>query len=157
MSTITANSVIAAIDARRPGLKPAKQHLLLFFCQGHHIAHFGVPLFNEPIVATDRGVTVETDGSPADQPDGEGPLNTIGFVVERYGSLSPADLRALILASKPWQLATLTGDHLNIGARRDWFRRDDETDDPDDERPNRAERAEVADMWEKHNAAGVRS
>lgn len=152
MSVVTANSVIAAIDVRRPGLKLAKQHLLLFFAQGHHVAHFGVPLFDEAIVATDLGVTVEADGSPVDQPDSEGPLNTIGYVVERYGSLPPADLRALIQASQPWQLAVLTGRPINIGALRDWFLRDDETDDPDDERPNRAERAAFAEIWKKHTA-----
>jgi uncharacterized phage-associated protein len=148
--TSTANSVIAAIDARRPGLKLAKKHSLLFFVQGHHVAHFGVPLFAEPILATDRGVTVEADGSPAGQPDSEGPLNTIGYVVERYGALSPADLRALIQVSEPWQLASLTVGVVNIGALRDWFRRDDETNDPGDERPNRAERTAFADIWTKH-------
>ncbi|MGX6604833.1 Panacea domain-containing protein [Micromonosporaceae bacterium Da 78-11] len=151
---MSANSVIAAMDARRPGLKLAKKHSLLFFAQGHHIAHFGVPLFDEPIVATDRGVSVpDADSSPAEQPDSEGPLNTIGYVVERYGSLSPADLRALIQAAEPWQLATLTGGVVNVGALRDWFLRDDETDDPDDERPNRAERAQADEIWAKHKAA----
>jgi uncharacterized phage-associated protein len=148
-----ANSVLAAIDARRPGLKLGKQQSLLFFAQGHHIAHFGVPLFNEPIIATDRGVTIpDADGGLAKQPDNEGPLNTIGYVVERYGALSPADLRALIQASQPWQLATLTGGVVNLDALRDWFRRPDETDDPDDERPNRAERAAAAEIWAKHHA-----
>jgi uncharacterized phage-associated protein len=146
--TVSANSVLAAVDARRPGLKLPKKHSLLFFVQGHHAAHFGVPLFDEPIVATDRGVTVsDADGGQSAQPDGEGPLNTIGYVVERYGAMSPADLRALIQVSQPWQLATLTGGQINVGALRDWFRRDDETDDPDDERPNRAEAQAVAALW----------
>ncbi len=146
----SANSVIAAIDARRPGLKLAKKHLLLFFAQGHHVAHFNSSLFDEPITATDRGVTVDADGSPAEQPDSEGPLNTIGYVVERYGSLAPADLRALITASQPWQLAR--GGHINLDDLAAWFRRDDETNDPDDERPNRAERAQVSEVWNKHFA-----
>lgn len=143
---MNANSVTAAIDARRPGLKLAKQHLLLFFVQGHHLAHFGSPLFDEPITATDHGVTVPgADGSPAEQPDSEGPLNTIGYVIERYSALSPADLRTLIQSSQPWQAAT---GHIDPEALRAWFRRDDETDDPDDERPNRAERAAMAEIWE---------
>jgi uncharacterized phage-associated protein len=152
----SANSVIAAIDARRPGLKPAKKHSLLFFIQGHHIAHFGTPLFDEPITATDRGVSVpDADGSPAEQPNSEGPLNTIGYVIDRYSALSPADLRTLIQASQPWQAATkptATG-RIDLDALRDWFRRDDETNDPDDERPNRAERAAIAEIWEKHKTA----
>lgn len=146
----TANSVLAAIDARRPGLKLAKKYSLLFFVQGHHIAHFGVPLFDEPITATDRGVSVPgADGSPAELPGGEGPLNTIGYVVERYGALSPADLRALIQASTPWQTAPESWEDggIDLNALANWFRRDDETNDPDDERPNRAERAAFNDRW----------
>jgi uncharacterized phage-associated protein len=150
--TISANSVIAAIDARRPGLKLAKKHLLLFFIQGHHIAHFGSPLFNEPITATDRGVSVpDADGSRAEQPGSEGPLNTIGYVIERYGALSPADLRTLIQSSAPW-LTTRTGGRVDPDNLRDWFRRDDETNDPDDERPNRAERAQVDEIWKNRKA-----
>src|SRR4051812_19793735 len=153
--TTSANSVIAAIDARRPGLKLAKKYSLLFFVQGHHIAHFGSPLFDEPITATDRGVSVpDADGSPAEQPDGEGPLNTIGYVIERYGALSPADLRTLIQSSQPWQAATKPGGggRIDPDILRDWFRRDDETNDPDDERPNRAERAQAEGLWKTHKA-----
>ena len=152
---MNANSVLAAIDARLPGLKLGKQQLLLFFAQGHHVAHFGVSLFDEPIVATDRGVTVQgADGSLDDQPDGEGPLNTIGYVVERYGSLAPADLRTLIQASTPWQTAPESWEDggIDLSALADWFRRDDETDDPDDERPNRAECAEADELWRNHKA-----
>ncbi|GAA0529180.1 hypothetical protein GCM10010172_07280 [Paractinoplanes ferrugineus] len=148
--TATANAVIAAIDARRPGLKLGKQHLLLFFAQGHHIAHFGTPLFSEPIFADDHGVFVAHVAAPAAQPDGEGPLNTIGYVVERYGSLSPADLRAVIQASQPWQAAR--GGVVDLDELAAWFRRDDETDDPDDERPNRVERAQVEGLWSKYAA-----
>jgi uncharacterized phage-associated protein len=155
VTRVPANSVIAAIDARRPGLKLAKKHLLLFFVQGHHIAHFASPLFDEPIDATDRGVTVQgADGSPADQPNSEGPLNSVGYVLERYSALSPADLRALIQASQPWQAAIKpgAGGRIDPDVLRDWFRRDDETNDPDDERPNRAERAAADEIWKKHKA-----
>lgn len=151
--TFSADSVITAIDARRPGLKLVKKHLLLFFAQGHHVAHFGVPLFGEPIIATDRGVTVrDADGAPSDQPDSEGALNTVGYVVERYSALSPADLRTLIQASRPWQAATGSTGHVALDALQDWFRRDDETNDPDDERPDRAERAAFAEIWKRHRA-----
>lgn len=153
--TTSANSVLTAIDARRPGLKLAKKHLLLFFVQGHHLAHFDGPLFDAPITATDRGVSVPgADGSPAGQPDSEGPLNTIGYVLERYSALSPADLRTLIQASQPWQEATKPGGggRIDSDVLRDWFRRDDETNDPDDERPNRAERAAATEIWKKHES-----
>jgi uncharacterized phage-associated protein len=144
--TTTTNSIITFIDARRPGLKPGKKQLLLFFCQGHHLAWRGDPLFTEPIHATERGVVVEVAlDSPASLIDSERLANTIGYVIDRYAALSPADLRTLIQASEPWRLARKNSDEprIDLTWMRDWFRRADETDDPDDERPNRAERAEV--------------
>jgi hypothetical protein len=153
--TFSANSAIAAIEARRPGLKLGKKHSLLWFIQGHHLAHFGTPLFDEPIHATERRtVTIAgADGAPCAQPDREGPLNTIGYVIERYGSLSPADLRTLIRASQPWlngRVGCLTNE-VDLDDLRDWFLRDDETNDPDDERPNRAEKAAIAQLWRHRN------
>lgn len=151
----TADSVLAAIDARRPGLKLAKRHLLLYFAQGHHLAHFGTPLFNDPIVAMSGGnVAVGAAGIRDEQPTGEGQLNTIGYVVERYGALSPEDLRTLVRASTPWKTRNAFYGHgqIDLDDLRDWFRRDDETNDPDDERPNRAERAAASELWNASNA-----
>ncbi len=145
-TTVSAGAVIAAIEARRPGMKPGKLHSLLFFAQGHHVAHFGTPLFDEPIVITDVGVHVPHYGDPGSQPTGEGALNTIGYVIERYGALSPADLRTLIKASRPW--ATAAFGLVSLDDLRDWFRRNDETNDPDDERPNRTERVAMSAAWE---------
>jgi uncharacterized phage-associated protein len=139
----SANSVIAAVEARRPGLTAAKKHLLLFFAQGHHLAWTEEPLFTEALHATDRGVAVYPAHAEARPIGSEAELGTITNVVIRYSALSPADLRTLICASTPWQLARKSGDDTRIDAAwlTDWFRRPDETDDPDDERPNRAERA----------------
>lgn len=134
----SAATVIAAIDARCPGLSEAKTHLLLFFCQGHHLAHGGDPLFSEPIHATDRGVTVDDlSAEPAPALSAEGPLNTVGYVLSRYGNLSPADLRTLVQASQPWQLAAKADGEPRIewAWLTDWFRRPDETDDADNNRP----------------------
>ena len=153
--TTSANSVIAAIDARRPGMTIDKLQLLLFFAQGHHLAWRGRPLFDEPMYATERGVAVEdVPGEDAPALHGEGPLNTVGYVVERYAALSPADLRTLIQASQPWQAATKPGGGPRIewAHLRDWFRRPDETDDPDDERPNRAEMDEAMRFWRSLNS-----
>jgi uncharacterized phage-associated protein len=144
--TTSAASVMAAIDARRPGLKLAKKHSLLFFIQGHHLAHFGRPMFREPITATDRGISISGPAADAGPLTNEGDLNTIGYVVERYGCLSPADLRTLVRMSRPWLRAGKDSRTVDLDALRDWFRRDDETNDPDDERPNRAERAHVAEL-----------
>jgi uncharacterized phage-associated protein len=143
--TTTPNAIFEFIDARRPGLKPGKKQLLLFFCQGHHLAWFDDPLFAEPLYATDRGAAVDIPAGPAEHIAGERLANTIGYVLDRYSALSPADLRTLVQASEPWRLARKNADELRIEWvwLRDWFRRPDETDDPDDERPNRAERAEA--------------
>jgi uncharacterized phage-associated protein len=145
--TTTANSVIAFIDARRPGLKLGKKQLLLLFAQGHHLARTGDPLFDEPMYATDRAIAVDdVPGGPVPLIESEALANTIGYVIDRYSALSPADLRTLVQASEPWRLARKNPDETRIewAWLRDWFRRPDETDDPDDERPNRAERAETA-------------
>jgi uncharacterized phage-associated protein len=144
--TTSASSVIAAIEARRPGLTTAKLHLLLFFAQGHHLAHSDDPLFAEALYATERGVSLDdVHDETASTPTAEGQLNSIGYVVSRYGALSHADLRTLVQASTPWQLAmkSTSSPRIEWAWLRDWFRRPDETDDPDDERPNRAEVAEV--------------
>jgi len=144
--TTTANAILDFIDSRRPGLKPGKKQLLLFFCQGHHLAWRGDALFAEPIYATGSGSAVEdvTGNLPAPI-DTESAANTIGYVIARYSALSPADLRTLIQASDPWRLARKNTDEPRIewAWLRDWFRRPEETDDPDDERPNRAEMAEA--------------
>lgn len=156
MTHHSANSVLAAIDARRPGLKLAKKHSLLFFVQGHHIAHFGVPLFDEPILTFNRGVTVpDAVGGAAGQIDSEGPLNTIGYAIERYSALSPADLRTLIQTSRPWldAVGSQGNGAIDLGALRVWFLRDNETNDPDDERPNRAERAMVDQIWKSRQTS----
>lgn len=144
--TTTANAVLHAMNARRPGLKPGKQHLLLFFAQGHHLAWAGTALFTEDLYATDRGVTLrEADLREAEPILSEAELGTITDVIVRYSALSPAELRTLVQASAPWQSARKAGGDARIdpAVLSDWFRRADETDDPDDERPTQAERAEA--------------
>lgn len=142
--TTSANSVITAINHRKPGLKPAKQRLLLFFVQGQYLAWKGEPMFGESLIAIDRGVTVEAAvGDDSELPNSM--LITITQCVSRYAQLSAAELRLLIQASEPWLNARKlgAGPAINLAELRAWFRRDDETDDPDDERLNRAEMAEA--------------
>jgi uncharacterized phage-associated protein len=90
-----------------------KLHKLLYYCQGHHLAHFGEALFREPIMAYDMGPLVanlwkaEKDGRPAPAPEklDAGQLNTIGYVVSRYGRLTGTDLERLTHNETPWQQA----------------------------------------------------
>jgi uncharacterized phage-associated protein len=99
---------------------------LLFFAQGHHLASASEPLFSEDLYTTDRGVTLQdTDLEDASPITSEAQLGTISNVIIRYSSLSPADLRTLVQASQPWQLARKAGDDARIERAwlTDWFRR----------------------------------
>ena len=111
--TVSARDVAAALRARLPGVPTKKLHKLLYYSQGHHLAHFDEPLFAETISAWDMGPVVgqlwkaERDAAPAELSTdlGEAELNTIGYVVSRYGALTGLDLEHLTHAEDPWQLA----------------------------------------------------
>jgi uncharacterized phage-associated protein len=137
----TAASVLTAIDVSRPGLSDTKRHLLLFFCQGHHLGYTANALFPEAIYATASGVDIDLPDVPDIQEPNSGALNLIGGVLSRYGELSPADLRTLIQASMPWQLAMKASGEPRIewAWLRDWFTRPDENDDPADSRPTKTQ------------------
>jgi uncharacterized phage-associated protein len=129
--TVSAHTVAAALRERLPGLSAKKLHKLLYYCQGHHAATFGTPLFAETISAWDMGPVVgqlwheEKQGAaPADPRDlDEAQLNTIGYVVSRYGALTGTDLEHLTHAETPWQYANaarLPGESARI--ELDWIR-----------------------------------
>lgn len=112
--TVPADAVAAALRERLPGLPTKKLHKLLYYCQGHHLASLGHPLFSETISAWDMGPVVgqlwyreKQDGPSLDQlsPLGEAELNTIGYVVSRYGALTGADLENLTHSEDPWRRA----------------------------------------------------
>ena len=111
--TVSAADVAAELRRRLPGLGIKKQHKLLYYCQGHHIAAFDEPLFAETISAWDMGPVVghlwyeerEGTASPSGASLGEAELNTIGYVISRYGGLTGADLERLTHAEPPWQEA----------------------------------------------------
>jgi uncharacterized phage-associated protein len=111
--TVSAHDIAAALRAHLPGLPTKKLHRLLYYCQGHHLAVFDEPLFGETISAWDMGPVVgelwrqeKAGGSaPASATLGEAELNTIGYVVSRYGRLSGRDLEHLTHGEGPWRLA----------------------------------------------------
>jgi uncharacterized phage-associated protein len=110
---VSARTVAAELRRRLPGLGTKKQHKLLYYCQGYHLAAFGEPLFRESISAWDMGPVVgqlwyeeKVDpSSPATTSEGltEAQLNTIGYVVSRYGALSGTDLEHLTHSESPWR------------------------------------------------------
>jgi uncharacterized phage-associated protein len=111
--TLSAHEVAAVLRERLPGLPAKKLHKLLYYCQGHHLAAFGEQLFRESISAWDMGPVVgalwyqEKHGDlsePSSDLD-EAQLNTIGYVISRYGALTGRDLENLTHSETPWQLA----------------------------------------------------
>ena len=113
VTVVSAADVAAELRRRLPGLPVKKQHKLLYYCQGHHLATFGLPLFTESISAWDMGPVVgslwyaERSGRPGGPPAplGEAELNTIGYVLSRYGALSGRDLYHLTHSESPWRSA----------------------------------------------------
>jgi uncharacterized phage-associated protein len=110
--SVSARDVAAALRERLPGLRTKKLHKLLYYCQGHHLAATGELLFRETISAWDMGPVVGTlwrrerdsDEGPVTQLS-ESQLNTVGYVVSRYGGLTGRDLEALSHSESPWQRA----------------------------------------------------
>jgi uncharacterized phage-associated protein len=138
---VSARDVAAALRERLPGLETKKLHKLLYYCQGHHLATFGEPLFSDTISAWDMGPVVgtlwheERFSAPPDEPGlaaappGEAELNTVGYVVSRYGALTGKDLEHLTHSETPWQTANKMrqpGGRVTIRPEwiRDYFRTD---------------------------------
>lgn len=113
MSPASAHDVAAELRRLLPGVATKKLHKLLYYCQGHHLAHFEEPLFTEPVMAWDMGPVVakvwkvENDQLPAPEPEAlaSGQLNTVAYVVSRYGRLTGHDLELLTHAEAPWRRA----------------------------------------------------
>ena len=111
MSVLSAHAVAAELRRRLPGVGVKKLHKLLYYCQGHHLAAFGEPLFADTISAWDLGPVVTTvwfqerELGPRDVIEEltEAHLNTVGYVLSRYGALTGADLERLTHGEAPWQ------------------------------------------------------
>jgi uncharacterized phage-associated protein len=112
---VSAHDVARALRARLPGIGTLKLQKLLYYCQGHHLAATGDPLFHETIKAWDNGPVVaefygaEKYNQPAPpQSDlSEAELNTIGYVCSRYGGLTSRDLINMTHQERPYKLADL--------------------------------------------------
>jgi uncharacterized phage-associated protein len=111
--TLSARDVAAALRDRLPGLPTKKLHKLLYYCQGHHLATFDEPLFSETISAWDMGPVVGNLWYAEKQENvprvhcemDEAQLNTVGYVLSRYGALTGQDLENLTHSEEPWKLA----------------------------------------------------
>lgn len=111
--TASAHDIAAALRERLPGLGQKQLHKLLYYCQGHHLASVGDMIFSENIYAWDMGPVVaslwrdEREQAPRPEPHTltEAELNTVGYVVSRYGRLSGNDLERLTHNEDPWLTA----------------------------------------------------
>jgi len=110
---VSAHDVAAVLRERHSGMPIKKLHKLLYYCQGHHLAAFGRPLFSETISAWDMGPVVgalwyqeenRLEPPPTRQLT-EGELNTVGYVLSRYGALTGGDLERLTHNEVPWREA----------------------------------------------------
>lgn len=124
----TARDIAAALREQLPGLNRTRLHKLLYYCAGHHLAMQGRPLFDERVAAWDDGPVVlglrNDDQAEADiRRLTESELNTIGYVVSRYGKLTGNDLKNLTRAETPWKTANA---HRPAGAtatiEHEWMR-----------------------------------
>lgn len=140
----SARAAAAEIRRRLPGIGTVKVHKLLYYAQGHHLATFGRPLFEETISAWDMGPVVGTlwrqehqgDAAPVDEPLNEAELNTLGYVLQRYGGLTGKDLIRLSHSESPWQRASehrRSGTSVRISneAMSEFFSTADEGDEGD--------------------------
>jgi uncharacterized phage-associated protein len=171
---VSARDVAAVLRKRLPGLPTKKLHKLLYYCQGHHLATFDQPLFSETISAWDMGPVVGTlwrqerlrrqeklrcqerqgQAPPTDELD-EAQLNTIGYVLSRYGALTGRDLETLTHREAPWQQAARgrrPGESARIEPEwiREYFRTSGSPEDAPDVRVDPA----AVTRWLQH--AGVR-
>jgi uncharacterized phage-associated protein len=139
---VPARVVAERIRRLLPGVPAKKLHKLLYYCQGHHVAIFDQPLFADSISAWDMGPVVgrlwfeEKQGiepqSSADLDEAE--MNTIGYVVSRYGGLSGRDLEILSHNEEPWQRANRgrkpsESSLIRLEWISEWFRKAPEDED----------------------------
>ncbi len=112
--TPSVHAVAAELRARQPGMGVVKLHKLLYLGQGHHLAVFDRLLFAEAVSAWDNGPVVgelwyrekRGLGAPSSSAAlGEAELNTIGYVMSRYGALTGRDLIHLTHSEDPWRRA----------------------------------------------------
>jgi uncharacterized phage-associated protein len=106
----SAADIALELRRRSPGIGVKKLHKLLYYCQGHHLSGVGRQLFSESVSAWDMGPVVgqlwkaEKEASPTGRVVelDEAELNTIGYVLSRYGRLTARDLEHMTHAEQPW-------------------------------------------------------
>jgi uncharacterized phage-associated protein len=132
--TVPAAQVAYEIRKRLPRVRQVKLHKLLYKCQGHHLAWYDEPLFSDTISAWDMGPVVTSVWHADKEPPAargerwpvldERVLNTIGYVISRYGDMSGTELMSLTHSETPWIRANTHRLPVRRSAkiRTDWIR-----------------------------------
>jgi uncharacterized phage-associated protein len=159
---ISAHDAAAVIRDRLPQAGAVKLHKLLYYCQGHHLATFDEPLFSEAISAWDMGPVVSSfryEDSVGLKPRGEvrmseAQLNTIEYVVSRYGKMTGRELAIMTHGETPWIRANDgRPEHGSTPIKQDWIKeyfKSANTADREDETP--FDPAQVAELMAQAKA-----
>lgn len=141
MAEVSAHDVARELRRRLRGAGDVKIHKLLYYCQGWHAAWTGQPLFTERIEAWVNGPVVaelwrdEKHDRPRPSPQkiSEKGLETIDFVVGRYGQFTGKTLIRATHLEDPWRDASEIEDswatrdpEITVDALRAWFSSNDE-------------------------------
>lgn len=112
-----------------------KQHKLLYYCQGFHLALHHKPLFADPIRRGEMGPVVETlcqeyadaGNGPLGRPDhvdlealSEEERDLVNEVYEVYGAYSATALKAMTREEPPWR-DTAEDDAISHQALTEYF------------------------------------
>jgi len=139
--TVSAHDVAAELRRRLPGVGVLKLHKLLYYAQGWHLTWAGEPLFEERIRAWANGPVVadlwadekHDRGRPPPRRLGASEIETIDYVIGRYGRFTGKELIRRTHAEDPWRDASEADDGLavadpEIGHKelRRWFELDEE-------------------------------
>jgi uncharacterized phage-associated protein len=157
---LSAHDVAHELRQRQPQAGDVKNHKLVYYCQGWHVAWTGEPMFPEPIEAWANGPVVadlwhdekRNRARPqAQQPDDE-QLGIIDYVIGRYGRYTGPELVRKTHLEDPWRDASESEDSsgtenpaITHDALRAWFSQDEEY---------LAHRAAVARLRERRNIYG---
>ena len=109
--TVSAHDVARELR-RRLGSRvgDTKIHKLLYYCQGWHLVRHDAPIFEErvegwpdgPVIADVWHAERHDHRIPEPSPLDENALDTIAFVVARYGDITGGDLIEITHSEAPW-------------------------------------------------------
>jgi uncharacterized phage-associated protein len=123
---VSAHDLARELRRRLPDAGDVKLHKLLYYCQGWHLARHGEPMFVESVEAWSNGPVIaevwriekhNEERPPSSQVPADA-LETVEFVIDRYGRFDGRDLIQITHSERPW---------LTVSSRADPGTWDDQT------------------------------